>query len=112
MREYPESFRRPVLAALRAAPYSVSAIAPAYGIHHSTVTRWARQAGVVLPHPAERIAGGGLEGARRRWGDFERRHRQARKLRAKGMPLKQIAKRKKGRRDRWGSGGSGRWGRP
>lgn len=94
MRAYPETLRRQVLDAVRAAPYSLNAIAEAYGIGSvTTVQRWARQAGIEVPSARERMLFGAIEGARRRWGDFERRRRKAQALRRRGMPLKKIAAR-------------------
>jgi transposase-like protein len=92
MRVYPEDLRRQVLDAVRAAPQSVNAIAKAYGIGSpSTIVRWARQAGIRLPDARERMRFGATEGARRRWGDFERRRRKAQALRQRGAMLAQIA---------------------
>lgn len=94
MRVYPEALRREVIEAVRAAPYSLNAIAKAYGIGSlTTVAKWARQAGIKLPEASERMAQGAVEGARRRWGDFERRRRKARALRRRGALLAQIAAR-------------------
>jgi len=87
---YGDQTREEVLRALRAAPHSVAAIAAAYGIHHGTVTRWARAAGVKLPTPRERMKLGQAEGASRRWGDWEARRKYARKMRQRGAELAEI----------------------
>ena len=90
---YPASTREAVIAALRdTGGISVSAIAAAYGVHHQTVTRWARAAGLKLPTAAERIQAGGEEGTRRKWGDWDKRRTKARKLRARGKTLAEIAR--------------------
>lgn len=94
MRVYPESFRREVIEAVRLAPYSLNTIAKAYGVGCIvTIERWARRAGVDLPPGTVRQRFGALEGARRRWGDFERRRRRARMMRERGASLRAIAQR-------------------
>ena len=79
MTAYPDSFRWQVLEGLRAASWSVQIIAAAYGVHHSTVTRWARAARIKLPPAAER-----------RWPGRAQRRARARRLRARGASLAKI----------------------
>lgn len=94
MRVYPDTLRREVIEAVRSAPYSLNAIAKAYGIGCIvTIERWARRAGVDLPPGTVRQRFGSVEGARRRWGDFERRRRRARMMRERGASLRAIAQR-------------------
>jgi AraC-like DNA-binding protein len=94
MRVYPDRVRREVLEAVRKSPWSLNAIAKAYGIGSvTTIARWARAEGIPVPDARERMLLGGPEGARRRWGDYRRRRRRARALRQQGLPLAEIAER-------------------
>jgi transposase-like protein len=92
---YSPEFRADVLAALRAAPDSVAAVARAYELSPQTVAKWAREDGVRLPSPDERMAlgssRGGASSMRTKWGDWEKRRKKARALRAKGWTLDEIA---------------------
>jgi transposase-like protein len=87
---YPEEYKAEVVAAVRAYPWSVSAAAKAFGIDHSTVTRWARNAGLKLPSPGERMTRGGKDGTAILHGDHEKRRARARAMRAKGKTLEEI----------------------
>jgi transposase-like protein len=88
---YPEVIRKHVLEALRATGgMSVQAIANAYGMHHQTVTRWARAAKIKLPPAHTRMVAGGQEGTARLWGDWRTRREKARTMKATGATLRQI----------------------
>ena len=85
---YQPEFRAEVLAAVRAAPWSLTAVGVAYGISQKTVAAWVREARLKIPTAAARMREGG-----RRAGHpgCEKRREKARKLRAKGLTLQQIA---------------------
>jgi len=88
---HPGSTREQVLDALRADPSSIRAIAKVWSIHHNTVMRWARAACIKVPSAADRLRAGQVTGNARRWGKWEKRRRNARKLHAKGNTLAEIA---------------------
>ena len=86
---YSDEFRSDVVSAVRELGY-VSPVARAYKVSRLTVTRWAAHAKVKLPPPHERMATGANLGASR-WPGWEKRRARARRLRAQGKSLQQIA---------------------
>ena len=86
---YSEETRSKVIAAV-AAIGVVRPVALAWGINHSTVTRWCRAAKLKLPSARKRMLRGGIEGTRRAWGNPAERHAQARQMRTDGATLQQI----------------------
>lgn len=90
MTHSPET-RAAVLEALRSDASSVRAIALAYGVHHRTVTRWAKAERIKLAPAAQRMAAGWAVANTRRWGAWEKRRAKARAMRAKGATLWAIA---------------------
>lgn len=89
---YPEDFRSQVIAAVRAVGL-VQPVAKAFGIAPTTASNWVKAARVHLPSIAERESAGRETALETRWGDWRTRRARARKMRARGVPLKVIQER-------------------
>jgi len=87
---YSEETKADVIAALTAAPWSVAAVAQAYGIAHTTVTKWARAARLQLPSSHARILAASERGQRAQHGDWRARRLKAIALRKQGKSLTEI----------------------
>ena len=102
--KYSAKFRRRVVNAMRRDPWSVQAVADAFGISHGAVTQWTTAAGIEIPSASDRIA---KANARRttdriakanagrtaaRTGELMRdRRARAEALRAEGLTHQEIA---------------------
>lgn len=88
---YAVTFRSEVLASLRTTG-RVRPVAQSFGVSDATLRAWAAAEGIALADPRERMKRGNEQAQIARYGDTTKRRAKARRMRAKGATLAEIAR--------------------
>lgn len=91
MDRYSDAFKERALAALRVVG-RILPVAREFSVTEYSLRTWAREAGIALAPQRERIQAANVLSQRSRWGDTAKRRAKARKMRAKGHTLAEIAR--------------------